>query len=209
MSLLMSKKKKKEIELQQDQLRIQRELQAKVRIKRTLNQMRNNSKKFEVIKKNYIEKARQATLVGNQQTYQLAKSGLKICLSKQRLLDSMICNFEVAMEINDMNKLIGEFVDGINIISKQMKNITSTVDMTKAQSAFDQAMVNNLSQYEALDAFLSSAVDSFESMDTVSDGVSDEEIDSLISNQVADAENEIDQEIDKKIGQVREKMGTI
>jgi hypothetical protein len=190
-------------------LKRQAEMQARVNIKRTLNEMKTQSKKLETFKKSYIDKARQATLVGNEQTYQLAKSGLKISLAKQKFLDSMLVNFEVAMEINDMNKVIGQFVEGINIISTQMKNITSSFDMNEAQQAFDQAMANNLTQYEALDAFMTTAVNSFESMDAVGAGVSDDEIDLLISNQAVDHESAIDKEIDNKINQVRERMTTI
>lgn len=190
----------------ENEIKKQAEMQARIHIKRTLNEMRNQSTKLNAFKKSYIEKARQATLVGNEQTYQLAKSGIKISLAKQKFLDSMLVNFEVAMEINDMNKVIGQFVEGIQILSKEMKKITSSFDMNEAQKAFDQAMSNNLTQYEALDAFMTTAVNSFESMDAIGNGVSEDEIDALISNQAVNKESELDKEIDLKINQVREKM---
>ena len=194
-------KKRKELELQR-----QAELQARISIKKTLNEMRSQSKKLELFKKSYIEKARKAKSIGSDQTYQLAKSGLKISLSKQKFLDSMLVNFEIAMELNDMNRVIGQFVNGIKILSSEMKMLTTSFDMNQAQLAFDTAMANNLTQYEALDAFMSTAVNSFETMDSVGNGVTDDEIDALISNEVIDSESEVDQEIESKISQIKEKI---
>ena len=198
------KKKQRAELLKQQQIQEQRtkEVQARIGIKRTLTSMKKQSQKLDTFKKEYIEKARQASLVGNPQTFQLAKSGLKLCLSKQKFLDSMIANFELSLQISDMNKVIGEFVDGMGIISEQMKTVTSGLDMTKALTAYEEALANNAGQYEALAAFLDTATESVESID----GISDDEIDKLITNQVLDTECVLDKEIETKIEDVRRKL---
>lgn len=182
------------------------EMQARIKVKRTLSSMKKQSEKLEAFKNEYIEKARQATLVGNKQTAHLAKAGLKLCLTKQKFLDSMIANFELSIQVGDMNKVIGEFVEGMNIISEQMKDVTSTFDMTKAQVAYEKALADNAGQYEALNAFLETAAESVDSIDSFADGISDEEIDKLITHQVLDTECSIDKEIEAKIQDVREKL---
>lgn len=202
----ISKRKALKMQKAEEELK-EREIQAKINIRRTLNMMKKQSFKLDSFKKNYIEKARMASSVGNKQTYQLAKSGLKLCLTKQKFLDTMVTNFEISIQINDMNEVIGEFVKGMNTLSDQMKNITSTVDMTKSQAAYDKAIANNAGQYEALDAFLSTAVDSIESIDDMGSDISDDEIDKLIENQVLDAEDRMDKEIDEKISDIKTKMG--
>ena len=200
-------KKRKELKMQKQlEMQKERELQARINIKRTLGMMKRQESKLDSFKKDYIEKAKNAALVGNNQTYQLAKTGLKLCITKQRFLDTMISNFEIAMQVNDMNKVIGEFMKSINVISDQMKSITTSLDMTKAQAAYDNALANNAGQYEALDAFLNNAVDSIENMDDVSGFVSDEEIDKLISTSAVDSESSLDQEIDARIQQIKDKM---
>ena len=118
----------------------------------------------------------------------------------------MIANFELSLQISDMNKVIGEFVDGMAIISEQLKSVTSSLDLTKAQLAYEAALEKNAGQYEALDAFLSTAADSVDSVDGINDGISDDEIDKLITNQVLDSECDLDKEIDARIKDVREKM---
>lgn len=105
--------------------------------------MKTQSQKLEKFKQNYIYKARSATLVGDNQTCKLAKSCLKICLSKQKVIDAMIANFEISMQLNDMNKIIGDFVGGMNTISEQMKEVTSSIDIAKAQTDYEKAMTNN------------------------------------------------------------------
>lgn len=200
-------KKRREAKAQRlEQEKREREIQAKISIRRTLNMMKKQSSKLDDFKKEYIEKARKASLVGNKQTYSLAKSGLKMCLIKQKFLDTMISNFEISMQINDMNKVINEFVRSTNTLSEQMKGVTSTLDMTKAQAAYDQAIANNAGQYEALDAFLNEAVDSIESMDDTGGEVSDDELDKLITSQVMDGEDDIDKEIDQKIREIKTKI---
>jgi hypothetical protein len=205
-----SKKRKQEKErlrLEKEQAeKMEKEIQAKINIKRTLSGMKTQSMKLERFKKDYIEKARKATLVGDAQTCKLAKSGLKICLSKQKVVDTMIANFEISMQLNDMNKIISDFVGGMNTISEQMKDITSSFDMVKAQTAYEKAIANNEGQYQALDAFLETASESIQAFDGIDSNISDDEIDTLINNGAVDSEDDIDQEIDKKISDIQARL---
>jgi hypothetical protein len=205
---LKEKRKEKQRRLKelQEEQRKEKEIQAKINIKRSLTSMKSQSAKLEQFKKSYIEKSRKAMKVGDQQTNNLAKSGLKICLSKQKVIDAMIANFEISMQLNDMNKIIGDFVGGMNIISEQMKNITSSIDMVKAQTAYEKAMANNEGQYQALDAFLETASDSIATFDGIDTSISDEEIDRLIFDEAKAEENSYDHDIDQKISNIKETL---
>ena len=109
MDLFGTKKRKlKKMQAEEDARR-EKEIQAKIRIRKSLNSMKNQSVKLEGFKKDYIEKARKAALINNKPNYNLAKQGLKLCISKQRFLDSMIGNFEIALQMNEMNKVINQF----------------------------------------------------------------------------------------------------
>ena len=184
----------------------EKEIQTKASIRRTLNNMKSQSAKLDTFKKDYIEKARKAVLINNKQNYNLAKQALRLCLSKQRFLDSMISNLEIALQVNEMNKIINEFVGGMNLISEEMKGITSSIDITKAQAAYEKALANNEGQYEALDAFLREAEGSIESFNGNDSDVSDDELNKLINNQAVDSESELDDELDQKINALRQKM---
>lgn len=190
----------------EEEAKKEKEIQTKISIRKTLNNMKSQSAKFDSFKKDYIDKARKAALINNKQTYNLAKQGLRLCLSKQRFLDSMIANFEIALQMNEMNKVINEFVSGMNLISEEMKGITSSIDITKAQAAYDKALANNESQYEALDAFLKEAEGSIEAFNGNDADVSEDELDKLINNEAVDSESDMDDEIDRKINAIRQKM---
>lgn len=205
---LKKKKAEKEALIKQaaEEAKKEKEIQTKISIRRTLNNMKSQSAKLDTFKKDYIEKARKAVLINNKQNYNLAKQALRLCLSKQRFLDSMISNFEIALQMNEMNKVINEFVGGMNLISEEMKGITSSIDITKAQAAYEKALANNEGQYEALDAFLKEAEGSIESFNGNDTDVSDDELDKLINNQAVDSESELDDELDQKINALRQKM---
>ena len=189
------------------ELKKQKEIQTRLHIKQALNKMKNQSNKFESFKQAYIENAKKAALTGNQETYNLAKTGLKICLSKQKCLDQMIANFELSLQVADMNKLVTDFFSGINLLSEQMQDVTCGLDMSKAQAAYEKALANNESQYDALDAFLTTTGESIEALNGSDTSVSDEEIDKLINIQAADQVDAIDHEIENKISQLRERIG--
>lgn len=200
-------KKRKELRLQaEEEARREKEMQTKIKIRKTLNNMKGQSTKLESFKKDYIDKARKAALINNKQTYNLAKQGLRLCLSKQRFLDSMIGNFEIALQMNEMNKVINGFVQGMNTIADEMKGITTSIDISKAQAAYERALENNEGQYEALDAFLREAESSLESFNGSEGDVSEDELDKLINNQAVDSETELDDEIDSKINAIRKQM---
>jgi hypothetical protein len=194
--------------IRQLQAKRYKEMKAKASVNRTLYDLKNQSKKLSDFKLLYIEKAREALKVNNQESYQLAKSGIKLSLTKQKFLDSMISNFEIAMQLNDMNEVIKSFVNGINIISTQLKRITSSVDLIKAQEAFESAVYNNTNQYEALNNFVSVASEGLKNVDFSTQPISDEEIDQLITNQTINSESQLDKEIQSKINQIKDKMET-
>lgn len=211
--MFTSKKKKEQMmqaqilqEKQSAENRRVREIEARMNINRILTNMKKQLATLETLKQEYIKKARKEALSGNQQSYQLAKNCLKLCLSKQRFLDGMISHFEFSLQVSDMNKVIDEFVVGMSAVADQMKTISSTVDMAKAQQAYESALSNNENQYEALNAFMASTTSSLDTFNSVDENVTDDEIDRLISMEATNAEAPIDKEIDSKLAAIREKM---
>lgn len=200
------KKLGKKIKERLEQEKVEKELQAKINIKKTLSNMKSQSNKLEGFKQEYINKARKAKLVGDEQAYKLAKSGIKICLSKQKAIDSMVANFEISMQLNDMNKVISNFIEGINILSEQMKNVTTNIDIVKAQRAYEQAMENNEGQYQSLDLFLETSSETISSIDGTDSNISDDEIEQLISVSATELEGNMEKEIDDKINEIHAKL---
>lgn len=198
MKILITKKQKAAYKAEQDRLaeeaeekRQQAAFQAKASAKLTLSKMTKQIARLDGFKDKYIAMAIKSKKLGDDVNYQNARSGLKLCLGKQRVLSSMVSSFEIAMDTNDMNETIGSFIQGINDLSSQMSMITSTLDFTKAQQAFQQAMAKNATQYAALDAFVSTTSDSISTLEVGDCGVSDKEIDSMIDHKAADEASQV------------------
>jgi len=215
--MIMTKKKRQEMEAQrlkaeaerlqmEEELRHEKEIERRMIIKRSLNSMKNSIGKLASMKQKLIEKARNAALNGDKQASKIAKARLKHCLNKEKFLTTMVENFEFSLELADTNKSVEEFIKGVNVISEQMNMLVPTIDINKAQAAYEKALANNENQLEAMDAFLESASNSLESISGGDDLVTDEEIDRLIFNQAVDAEDSLDKEIDSKITAIKEKV---
>ena len=205
---LLGIKRRKELKAQHEaEERRQKEMQTKIRIRRTLNNMKSQSAKLEAFKKDYIDKAREALKIGNKNNYNLAKQGLRLCLSKQRFLDAMISNFEIALQTNEMNKIINEFVTGINMIANEMSSLNSGIDITKAQMAYESALAQNESQYDALEAFMAETQAGLESFAGREGDVAEEELDRMIGNEAVQSESEQDEEIERKIQNIKAEIG--
>jgi hypothetical protein len=184
-----------------DEAAKQKEFEDRIRAKSTLNKMHKEIDSLSTYKVKYLEKARQALTVGNKEAYSMARSSLKLCLSKQRVLETMITNFEAAIDATEMNQIVSSFVDGINVLSGQLQNVTSSYDFTKAESAFNEAMLKNATQYEALNAFMESATEGIGTLDATDNSISDKDVDAMISNAAADkASTLVSDSIQTKIG---------
>ena len=57
----------------EEEAKKEKEIQTKISIRKTLNNMKSQSAKFDSFKKDYIDKARKAALINNKQTYNRAK----------------------------------------------------------------------------------------------------------------------------------------
>jgi hypothetical protein len=200
----MSRKERKEMKA--NQIKRLKEIRVKASINRSLLDLKNQSKKLGEFKTNYIEKAREALRTNNQETYSLAKSGIKLALTKQKFLDSMVANFEIAMQLNDMNEVIHSFVKGIQLITNKFRTITTSIDLLKAQESFENAVFKSANQYEVLNNFLTIASDGLKSIDFSNQPINEDEIDNLITNQTLDVESQLDTEIKKKLEQIKDKI---
>lgn len=207
---LKKKKAEKEEALRQAaaDARKEKEIQTRISIRKRLNSFRTLSTKLDKSKGVYIAQAKNALLINDKLNYNTAKKALKLCVSKQKMVDRMTTHFEIAIEMAEMNKVINEFIGGMNLIADEIKSLSSDIDITKAQNAYAKAIANNETQMEALDAFMEEAEGSIEAFNGDDDSVSDAEIDKMINNDAADSESEAMDELDQKIDAIRQKMST-
>lgn len=208
----MTKKKKARLEAEaaerQRVLEIERknrEFQERMACKATLKKMHQQCDRIASSSEKYLSKAKEAYKAGDKTALELCKTQYKLTLSRQRILERMTLQFEMALDTNEMNGMVDEFVKGVSTIANQMKNTTSIADFQKATEEFNLASMNSSAQLSALNAFMEAATGGLESLDVGDSGISDKELDMLISNQAADdvvVDKEIGENIDAKIAEL-------
>ncbi len=217
MKLFESRKKRQKREAQERYLREQEiialkeqqrkdEFDARMKTKRSLKEIKKYTEKLASYKDKYINKARDAALQNDEQNYNIAKTGLKVCMNKQKFLESLVMNFELMTEINDMNKVMGKFTQSINHIVNDITRTSGLVDYSKAQQSLEQAMHKSHQDYEALEDFISTASDSLEQMTYIGEDISDEDLENIIFDKKTETLTDQDADIERMINQVKDKV---
>ena len=80
-----------------------KEIEKKVLIKKTINEMNKQIQKLEEQKNAYIESGKQAKQRGLTAQYNLALAGLKMTITQQRRVYEMKLNFEITSQMKDMS----------------------------------------------------------------------------------------------------------
>lgn len=181
-----------------------KEIEKKMLIKKTINEMNKQIQKLEEQKKGYIESGKQAKQRGLTAQYNLALAGLKMTITQQRRVYEMKLNFEITSQMKDMSAMTSDFLKGMSSLSKDMMKLTKESDFAKVQKQFTEAMMGVEVQTEQMEEFMNETESSFT---TASAGTEEEnkELDSLMTNE-ASVESSIESEIDKELESLKKKM---
>jgi hypothetical protein len=179
--------------------RAEKELERKLKVKRTLSGMNKFISQIEMKKKKLIEQASLAKLKGIDSQYNLAVQGLKIALAQQKRVETMLLNFEITTQLKDISQMTKGFFESMSILSNELSGGTKQKDFVKVQQQFEKAMMKSQMQTERLEAFLESTESLFENLSVDSSSVDDQEIEKLIENQASNIDNDLDLEIEEKL----------
>lgn len=184
----------------------QKEIDRKIKIKRTLSKMNKFLSQIEEKKKKLIEQASLAKLKGIDSQYNLAVQGLKIALAQQKRVETMLLNFEITSQLKDISEMTKGFFESMVIFSKELQSTSKQKDFIKAQQQFEKAMVKSAMQTERLEAFLESTESLFENLSIDSTTVNDQEIEKLIENQATNIDQDLDLQIEETMKDLESKQ---
>ncbi len=177
-----------------------KEIEKRMLIKKTLNQMNAHIKKLEEQKQVYVEAAKKAKRAGLDAQVSLAITGLKMTMAQQKRAQEMMLNFEITSQMKDMTVMTHDFLGGLSILSKEMTKLTNSKDFAKVQKQFEQAMMGVQVQTEQMDTYLDMSADEFSNMSADGSTISDKEIAALIDEGASQDEfstDSIDAELEK------------
>ena len=189
----------------------EKNLEQKLAIKKTLNNLNKQIEELEKKKKTAIEKARVARESGLDAEYNLALSLYRASVSQQKRAREMLLNFEITTQMKDMAALTKEFLKALSILSREMVSLTNNKDFLKVQQQFEKAITGVETQSKQLDSMMDTSEQKFTEVTNSEDAISDEDFANLV-DEMSSQENEgIDDlsNIDKELENLRKKIDEI
>ncbi|MEG1510153.1 MAG: hypothetical protein RR454_06875 [Clostridia bacterium] len=184
----------------------EKEMNQRLLIKKTMNQIQKHIKELEAQKLENIDIAKQAKLKGSTSQYNLAISGLKMTMTQQKKAEEMLLNFRLVSQMRDLTKMTAGFLDGMSMLSKEMTKTTKNMDFVKVQKEFETAMMGVEDSSEKLDLMLDGSESMYSGIASNGSAISDQEIDNLVTAQASAEEASVDQEIEKKMAEIEKSL---
>ncbi len=181
-----------------------KEIEKRMLIKRTINEMEKQIQKLEKQKQGYIDAGKEAKQKGLTAQYNLALAGLKMTISQQRSVYEMKLNFEITSQMKDMTKMTSDFLAGMSVLSKDMMKLTKESDFKKVEKQFNEAMMGVEVQAEQMEEFLEETQSTFSSR-TMTSEEEHKELEAVLNNE-ASMDGAVDSEIEKELEQLKKKM---
>lgn len=185
-------------------MRISKETKKKMLIRSTLVAMEKQIQKLEGMKNSYIERGREAKSRGLTSQYDLAVSGLKMCITQQKRIYEMKLNLEITSQMKDMAKVTVDFLSGMSVLSKDMVKVTKEADFQKIAAQFEQAMASAESSAESLEEFMDNTSAAYSSTFMTNDE-DRKEIDAVMGGGNS-ATDDIGSAIEKELEALKKKM---
>jgi predicted O-linked N-acetylglucosamine transferase (SPINDLY family) len=184
----------------------EKEMERKMLVKKTMRNIEKYITQLQGQKEKAIESAKQAKIQGSPQQYSLAVSALKTALSQEKKAKEMLLNFELTLQMRDLAQMTSSFLDGMSVLSVEMKKITCDMNFAKVQKQFTQAMQGVEETTENIDAMLDNTDMSFSSISSNNANISNDEIERMINFQASNNENDLDSDIDKKLNELSKSL---
>lgn len=184
--------------------KIEKELEKKRLIKRTVYSMNKQIDALEEQKKVFVEKAVQAKKNGLEAQYNLALTGYKMTLLQQKRAQEMLLNFEITSQMKDMTLMTKQFLGGMSVLSKEMAKLADEREFIEVQKQFETAMGKAEKQAEQMDIFMETSRDSFV-VAAQSGSADDAEIEKMIETR-AGSDEFSDEAIDKELEELKKKI---
>jgi hypothetical protein len=166
-----------------DERRIEREM----KIKSGLRSIERSIRQQQKFSEDFIENARKARKIGDEQQYQFIRGALKKTAAVKKMLERQLLSIKNAMLIQQQAQASQEFAESMTLMSREIGRIFGEMDLTKTQSQWEKAVAQAGSMEERMEIFLDSMEQAGASAGTApakEELVSDEEIDRMIEADV-------------------------
>lgn len=187
----------------------EKDMEKKQLVRKTMRNIEKYISGLQGQKAKAIESAKQAKLQGSKAQYSLALSALKTAMSQEKRAKEMLLNFELTLQMRDLSQMTAGFLDGMSIMSKEMKKITGDMDFGKVQKQFEEAMNGVEQTTDNLDAMLEDTDSAFTAISSANSNIDDKELEDLINTQILQSEQGMDKDIDSEIDYLKKSLSDL
>lgn len=169
-------------------------------VRKTIRSIEKYIAQLQEQKTKSIAAAQEARQQGSKQMYSLALSALKTAMAQEKKAREMLLNFQLASQMRDLSAMTAGFLEGMSVLSKEMKDITGDMNFAKVQKQFAEAMAGVEETTDNIDQMLEDTDAAFGSIASASGNIPDSELEALIGNFESDAS--VGADIDKKLADI-------
>ena len=174
-----------------------KDMQKKLEEKQVLNALNTAVRSLERRRGEYAEKAKNALKHGNKAEYTAYVSLLKQVMFNLSQTQDMLINYQIAIELRDMQSLSSRFVKSMNAIMKDVYKISEAINAAASQQLFSKALHQQNVSAKQLQKLLQDNQFEYKcSVDSLSD-ISDEEVRALLEVEIKKDDYDIDETLSK------------
>lgn len=188
-----------------EEKRIERDLE----VRKGIASIKRNLKDMDKHTKEYIDKARKAKRIGDNDQLKFIKSALKKTALSKKMRERQLLSLETAMQIKNQAESDGEFARAMMEVSKSISEVYGSTDLAKTQKNFERAMMQAETLQDRMQIVVESMSDTLSTSDEEAEKIlSDKDIDRMIDDEaVHEEKGELDKEIEKGLKEIDEELG--
>ncbi|MCC6739516.1 MAG: hypothetical protein IT452_10770 [Planctomycetia bacterium] len=188
-----------------EEKRIERDLE----VRKGIASIKRNLKDLDKHTKEYIDKAKKAKRIGDNDQLKFIKSALKKTALSKKMRERQLLSLETAMQIKNQAESDGEFARAMMEVSKSIAEVYGSTDLAKTQKNFERAMMQAETLQDRMQIVVESMSDTLSTSDEEAEKIlSDKDIDRMIDEEaVHEEKGELDKEIEKGLKEIEEEMG--
>jgi hypothetical protein len=193
----------------------ERRIDRQMRLRQGLRAIERSVRQQQKFADDFVQHARKARQIGDQQQYAFIRSALKKTAAVQKMLERQLLAMKNAMLIQQQAEASRQFAESMTLMAREIGRTFGEMDLTRTQSEWERAVMQAGSIEERMELFLESMEQSAISGGQRMGGeelVSDDEIDRMIAADVLAAErselgklDELESEIARELGAAKQK----
>lgn len=229
MGLFGKRKTKEELEQERiaaEQSKREKEYKAKMLINKTKNDLQKTVDKLGKQKSEFLEIAKQAKAINDNNGFRSAYVGWKVSHSSQKRANMMLIKLNLTEQMKEIGEISKHFSESMVHISKQLADITKNTDYIATERNFTEAMdkINESEVY--LEHFFENMDDTLDAYSSTQEGSSntiDKEFLELVDQSLMDSElkdlekaqanlnpgESTDEYLSKKLAEMKKKLDDV